>query len=62
MTIDRKLSSIEASFNMENMPFDDECRERVRKVLNKEITIEDAIEELNKKYNVLKKQNGRSGI
>lgn len=36
-------------FNMENMPFDDECRERV---LNKEITTEDAIEELNKKYNV----------
>ena len=29
MTVDRKVSSIEASFKMENMQFDTECRQRV---------------------------------
>ena len=33
MTIDRRVSSIESSFKMESMPFDAECRQRVRDVL-----------------------------
>ena len=50
MTIDRKVSSIESSFKLENMKFDEECRTRVKEVLSGKIVISDAIEELNKKY------------
>ena len=35
MTVDRRVSSIESSFKMESMPFDAECRQRVRNVLTK---------------------------
>ena len=56
MTVDRKVSSIEASFNMENMQFDAECRQRVRNVLVKKISATDAITELNKKYGVSAKR------
>ena len=58
MTIDRRVSSIESSFRMENMPFDIECRQRVRvrDVLGKKVSAADAISELNKKYRVSKKQ------
>ena len=54
MTNERRLSSIEASFSMEDRPFDSECRERVRKVINKERSVPDAIKELNRKYGVSK--------
>lgn len=50
MTNERKLSSIEASFKMENMSFDLACRERVQKVLNNTMTVSDAIAELKRKY------------
>lgn len=53
MIIDRKVSCIESSFQMENMLFDGECRRRVKGVLAKNISAADAIAELNKKYSVL---------
>ena len=56
MTVDRRVSSIESSFKMESMPFDAECRQRVRNVLTKKVSATDAISELNKKYRVSKKQ------
>lgn len=55
MTVDRRVSSIESSFKMEGMPFDAECRQRVRNVLVKKVSAADAISELNKKYRVSKK-------
>ena len=56
MTVDRRVSSIESSFKMEGMPFDAECRQRVKNVLAKKVSAADAISELNKKYRVSKKQ------
>lgn len=58
MMIDRKVSSIESSFQMENMLFDEECRRRVKGVLTKNISVADAIAELNRKYSVLTKNGG----
>ena len=55
MTVDRRVSSIESSFKMEGMPFDAECRQRVRNILVKKISVSDAISELNKKYRVSRK-------
>lgn len=55
MTNDQKLSSIEASFKMENLPFDSACYKRVEKVLCNKITVADAISKLNKKYGVPQK-------
>lgn len=52
MIIDRKVSSIESSFQMENMLFDGECRRRVKSVLTKNISAADAIAELNRKYRI----------
>ena len=57
-----KVSSIESSFKMESMPFDAECRQRVRNVLTKKVSATDAISELNKKYRVSKKQVERSRV
>ena len=51
---ERRLRSIEASFKMEDMPFDSSCRKRVLNVLNNTTTVSDAIEELNRKYGVSK--------
>ena len=62
MTIDRKVSSIESSFKMENMQFDAECRERVRNVLVNKVSANDAIAELNKKYGVFSKRRERSRV
>ncbi len=62
MTIDRKVSSIESSFKMESMPFDTECRKRVRDILIKKVSVEDAIAELNRKYCVSAQKNERSGV
>lgn len=52
MTIERKVSSIESSFRMENMNFDKECRMRVQGILSNKIIVADALAELNKKYGV----------
>jgi predicted RNase H-like nuclease (RuvC/YqgF family) len=57
MTMERKVSSIEASFSMESLKFDDECRKRVKEVLADEVTVSDAIEELDKKYRVSTHEN-----
>ena len=62
MTVDRKVSSIEASFKMENMQFDTECRQRVRNVLTKKVSVADAIAELNRKYDVSAKRRERSRV
>lgn len=53
MTVDRQVSSIESGFRIEDMPFNEECRKRVKDVLAKNISATDAIAELNKKYSVL---------
>ena len=58
LTVDRQVSSIESSFQMENMLFDEECRKRVKDVLEKNISVADAIAELNRKYSVLTKNGG----
>ena len=50
MKIDRQLSSIESSFAMEDLQFDEECRNRVKSVLSGELSVQDAIAELNEKY------------
>lgn len=52
MIIDRKVSSIESSFRIEGMPFNEECRRRVENVLAKNISAADAIAELNRKYRI----------
>lgn len=52
MIIDRKVSSIESSFQLEDMLFDGECRRRVKSVLTKNISAADAIAELNRKYRI----------
>ena len=62
MTTDRKVSSIEASFSMENMKFDDACRTRVKNILEKKVTVADSISELNRKYGVSQKMNERSRV
>ena len=58
MTVDRKISSIESGFQTEGMTFDEECRKRVKDVLEKNMPAADAITELNKKYSVLAKKGG----
>ena len=50
MTPERKLTSIESSFDMEDLPFDEECRDRIKKILKGTFTVQEAIAELNKKY------------
>lgn len=62
MTVDRKVSSIESSFRMENMKFDNECRNRVAGILSGRISSAEAISELNKKYGVSKAKRERSRI
>ena len=44
------LASIEANFTIENMPFDEPCRNRVRAVLTGEKSVKEAIRELQDKY------------
>ena len=62
MTIERKVSSIESSFKMENMQFDKECRVRVKGILSDKVTVAEAIAELNKKYGVSTVTNERSRV
>ena len=52
MTVDRQASSIESGFRIEGMPFNEECRKRVKDVLEKNISVADAIAELNKRYRI----------
>ena len=53
MIIDKKVSSIESSFQMDSMLCDEECRKRVKDILAKNISAVDAVAELNRKYSVL---------
>jgi len=62
MKAERKVSSIESSFKMENMKFDAECRQRVMNVLTNKMSTTDAIAELNKKYGVSSKSHERSRV
>ena len=62
MTIERMVSSIESSFSMESLMFDDECRKRVKAVLTDKVTVPEAIAELNKKYRVSASRNERSRV
>ena len=69
MTVENRVSSIESSymgylfrnrctsFMMENMYFNNECRQRVKDILTNRITVSDALAELNKKYGVSENQN-----
>jgi len=60
MTLERTVSSIESSFLMEDLAFDVECRKRVRGILSSELSISDAINELNIKYKVTSDYDERS--
>ena len=51
MNINREYNNIEFSFAMEDLIFDEECAKRVKSVLNGELFVQDAIAELNEKYN-----------
>ena len=50
MASERKLTNIESSFAMEDLPFDEECRDRIKKILEGTLSIQEAIAKLNKKY------------
>ena len=50
MASERKLTNIESSFAIEDFPFDEECRDRIKKILEGTLSIQEAIVELNKKY------------
>lgn len=50
MTPERKLTSIESSFAMEDLSFDEECRDRIWNILKGTLDVQDAIAELNEKY------------
>lgn len=50
MTPERKLTSIESSFAMEDLSFDEECRDRILNILDGTLSVQDAIAELDKKY------------
>lgn len=53
-----KLTNIESSFAMEDLPFDEECRDRIKKILKGTLSVQEAIVELNKKYKYnIKKEN-----
>ena len=62
MTTDRKVSSMESSFRMENMEFDIECRRRVAGIISGTNSSAEAIAELNKKYGVSKVKREGSRI
>ena len=50
MNTKREYNNIQSSFAMENLIFDDECAKRVKSVLSGELSVQDAIAELNGKY------------
>ena len=50
MNTNREYNNIESSFAMENLLFDDECAYRVKYVVNGTMTVEEAIAEIDKKY------------
>ena len=50
MTPERKLTNIESSFAIEDLPFDDEYINRIRNILKGTLNVKDAIAELNEKY------------
>ena len=50
MDIKREYNNIQSSFTMEDLIFDDECAKRVKSVLSGELSVQDAIAELDEKY------------
>ena len=50
MDKNREYINIQSSFAMEGLPFDDECAKRVLSVLNGTMTVEEAIAEIDAKY------------
>ena len=50
MNTKREYNNIQSSFAMENLIFDDECAKRVKSVLSGELSVQDAIVELDEKY------------
>lgn len=51
MTLERAMNNAIVSTEMEGFVVTEEQRELMKKVLKKEITLKEAIAELNKKYN-----------
>ena len=50
MNTKREYNNIQSSFAMEGLQFDDECAKRVLSVLNGKMTVQDAIAEIDAKY------------
>lgn len=50
MTATQMVKNIEASFAMENMYIDNDCRKRLYDVITGAIKADDAIEDIKKKY------------
>lgn len=50
MTIEQSIRNVIASFEMEGFEIDDNTREMLRKVANKEATPEELIKEIKSKY------------
>ena len=59
MNIKREYNNIQSSFAMEDLIFDEECAKRVKSVLSGELSVQDAIAELDEKYkkNCKQKEN-----
>ena len=50
MNTKREYNNIQSSFAMEDLMFDEECAKRVKSVLSGELSVQDAIAELDEKY------------
>ena len=50
MNTKREYNNIQSSFTIEDLIFDDECVKRVKSVLSGELSVQDAIAELDEKY------------
>ena len=50
MNTKREYNNIQSSFTMEDLVFDDEIAKRVKSVLSGELSVQDAIAELDEKY------------
>ena len=50
MNTKREYKNIQSSFAMEDLIFNNECAQRVKSVLSGELSVQDAIAELDKKY------------
>ena len=50
MNTKREYKNIQSSFAMEDLIFNDECAKRVKSVLSGELSVQDAIAELDENY------------